>query len=165
MAHNASGRASDRMMMRLATLGPVGFLRPAPGSWGSAAALVMGAGLAFLSPRLLEIAALVVCILGTMAAGIYQRQTGRHDAGEVVIDEVAGQWIALLVVPLDWRWYVTAFLLFRIFDILKPGPVRMAEKLPGGVGVMADDIVAGVFAAVCLLIMQWGMNGQWGLAG
>ena len=55
--------------MTLATLGPVGFLRPAPGSWGSAAALVMGAGLAFLSPRLLEIAALVVCILGTMAAG------------------------------------------------------------------------------------------------
>ena len=100
MAHNASGRASDRMMMRLATLGPVGFLRPAPGSWGSVAALVMGAGLAFLSPRLLEIAALVVCILGTVAAGIYQRQTGRHDAGEVVIDEVAGQWIALLVVPL-----------------------------------------------------------------
>ena len=67
MAHNASGRASDRMMMRLATLGPVGFLRPAPGSWGSAAALVMGAGLAFLSPRLLEIAALVVCFLGTVA--------------------------------------------------------------------------------------------------
>ena len=59
--------------MTLATLGPVGFLRPAPGSWGSAAALVMGAGLAFLSPRLLETAALVVCILGTMAADIYQR--------------------------------------------------------------------------------------------
>jgi phosphatidylglycerophosphatase A len=83
----------------------------------------------------------------------------------VVIDEVAGQWIALLVVPLDWRWYLAAFLLFRVFDILKPGPVRMAEKLPGGVGVMADDIVAGVFAAVCLLIIQWGIGSQWGLAG
>ena len=160
-----ASRPSERRMMTLATLGPVGFLRPAPGSWGSAAALVMGAGLAFLSPRLLEIAALVVCILGTMAAGIYQRETGRHDAGEVVIDEVAGQWIALLVVPLDWRWYLAAFLLFRVFDILKPGPVRMAEKLPGGVGVMADDIVAGVFAAVCLLIIQWGIGGPWGLAG
>ena len=100
-----------------------------------------------------------------MATGIYQSETGRHDAGEVVIDEVAGQWIALLVVPLDWRWYLAAFLLFRVFDILKPGPVRMAEKLPGGVGVMADDIVAGVFAGVCLLIIQWGIGGQWGLAG
>ena len=160
-----ASRPSERRMVTLATLGPVGFLRPAPGSWGSAAALVMGAGLAFLSPRLLEIAALVVCILGTMAAGIYQRETGRHAAGEVVIDEVAGQWIALLVVPLDWRWYLAAFLLFRVFDILKPGPVRMAEKLPGGVGVMADDIVAGVFAAVCLLIIQWGIGGQWSLAG
>jgi phosphatidylglycerophosphatase A len=165
MAVRMAFRPSERRMMTLATLGPVGFLRPAPGSWGSAAALVMGAGLAFLSPRLLEVAALVVCILGTMAAGIYQRETGRHDAGEVVIDEVAGQWIALLVVPLDWRWYLAAFLLFRVFDILKPGPVRMAEKLPGGVGVMADDIVAGVFAAVCLLIIQWGIGSQWGLAG
>ena len=60
--------------------------------------------------------------------------------------------------PLDWRWYVLAFLLFRLFDIVKPGPVRMAENLPGGIGVMADDIVAGVLAAACLLLSRW-----WGI--
>ena len=150
--------AQDRALMILATLGPVGFLRPAPGSWGSAVAVVLAAILAMMSPWLLEIATLLVCLLGVLAAGRYQTVTSRHDAPEVVIDEVAGQWIALLAVPLDWRWYLLAFLLFRLFDIVKPGPVRMAENLPGGIGVMADDIVAGVLAAACLLLIRW-----WGI--
>lgn len=148
----------NRTLMMLATLGPVGFFKPAPGSWGSAAAVVLAAILAMLSPWLLEIATLLVCLLGVLAAGRYQTVTSRHDAPEVVIDEVAGQWIALLAVPLDWRWYLLAFLLFRLFDIVKPGPVRMAENLPGGIGVMADDIVAGVMAAACLLLIRW-----WGI--
>ena len=150
--------AQNRPLMMLATLGPVGFFKPAPGSWGSAAAVVLAAILAMLSPWLLEIATLLVCLLGVLAAGRYQTVTSRHDAPEVVIDEVAGQWIALLAVPLDWRWYLLAFLLFRLFDIVKPGPVRMAENLPGGIGVMADDIVAGVLAAACLLLIRW-----WGI--
>ena len=150
--------AQNRVLMMLATLGPVGFFKPAPGSWGSAAAVVLAAILAMLSPWLLEIATLLVCLLGVLAAGLYQTVTSRHDAPEVVIDEVAGQWIALLAVPLDWRWYLLAFLLFRLFDIVKPGPVRMAENLPGGIGVMADDIVAGVLAAACLLLIRW-----WGI--
>ena len=150
--------AQNRALMMLATLGPVGFFKPAPGSWGSAAAVVLAAILAMLSPWLLEIGTLLVCLLGVLAAGRYQTVTSRHDAPEVVIDEVAGQWIALLAVPLDWRWYLLAFLLFRLFDIVKPGPVRMAENLPGGIGVMADDIVAGVLAAACLLLIRW-----WGI--
>ena len=150
--------AQNRALMMLATLGPVGFFKPAPGSWGSAAAVVLAAILAMMSPRVLEIATLLVCLLGVLAAGRYQTVTSRHDAPEVVIDEVAGQWIALLAVPLDWRWYLLAFLLFRLFDIVKPGPVRMAENLPGGIGVMADDIVAGVLAAACLLLIRW-----WGI--
>ena len=148
----------NRALMMLATLGPVGFFKPAPGSWGSAAAVVLAAILAMLSPWLLEIATLLVCLLGVLAAGRYQTVTSRHDAPEVVIDELAGQWIALLAVPLYWRWYLLAFLLFRLFDIVKPGPVRMAENLPGGIGVMADDIVAGVLAAACLLLIRW-----WGI--
>ena len=151
-------QAQNRALMILATLGPVGFLQPAPGSWGSAVAVVLAAILAILSTWLLEIATLLVCLLGVLAAGRYQTVTSRHDAPEVVIDEVAGQWIALLAVPLDWRWYLLAFLLFRLFDILKPGPVRMAENLPGGIGVMADDIVAGMLAAACLLLIRW-----WGI--
>ena len=148
----------NRALMMLATLGLVGFFKPAPGSWGSAAAVVLAAILEMVSPWLLEIATLLVCLLGVLAAGRYQTVTSRHDAPEVVIDEVVGQWIALLAVPLDWRWYLLAFLLFRLFDIVKPEPVRMAENLPGGIGVMADDIVAGVMAAACLLLIGW-----WGI--
>ena len=147
-----------RLWMALATLGPVGHLRPAPGSWGSAAALVIAAGLASLSGWLLEAALVAVCIAGIRAADVYERVTGNKDASPVVIDEVAGQWIALLAVPLDWRWWLAAFVAFRVFDILKPGPVRLAERLPGGYGVMADDIVAGALAAAVLLVIQWGIS-------
>ena len=141
--------------MMLATLGPVGRLRPAPGSWGSAAAVLIAAALVPLGGPALEVATLVICVLGVRAADIYDRVTGSKDASDIVIDEVAGQWIALLVVPLDWRWWLAAFVAFRLFDILKPGPVRLAENLPGGYGVVADDIVAGTLAAVCLLALQW----------
>lgn len=108
----------------------------------------------------LELATLIVCVLGIRAATLYEAVTGRKDAKEIIIDEVAGQWIALLVVPLDWRWWLAAFCLFRLFDILKPGPVKMAEGFSGGLGVMADDIVAGVLAAVCLYLAQLAMVGM-----
>ena len=149
-----------RIWMILATLGPVGHMRPAPGSWGSAAALLSAAGLALIGDWSLELATLLVCILGVRAANSYELVTGRKDAKEIIIDEVAGQWIALLIVPLDWRWWLAAFCLFRLFDIAKPGPVRMAEGLPGGLGVMADDIVAGVLAAVCLYLAQLALTGM-----
>ncbi|MGB1872129.1 MAG: phosphatidylglycerophosphatase A [Candidatus Puniceispirillaceae bacterium] len=148
---------TGRAWMMLATLGPVGRFRPAPGSWGSAAAVLVAAGLVQLGGWALEIAALIVCVLGVRAADIYDRETGSKDASDIVIDEVAGQWITLLVVPFDWRWWIAAFVAFRLFDILKPGPVRLAERLPGGYGVMADDIVAGALAAACLLALQWAL--------
>ena len=152
--------AQNRLWMMLATLGPVGHLRPAPGTWGSAAALLPAAGLATIGGWSLEIGVLVVSVLGIRAATIFETVTGRKDAKEIIIDEVAGQWIALLVVPLDWRWWLAAFLMFRLFDIAKPGPVRMAERFPGGLGVMADDIVAGVLAAVCLYLLQLALTGM-----
>lgn len=148
---------TGRAWMMLATLGPVGRFRPAPGSWGSAAAVLVAAGLVQLGGWTLEIAALIVCVLGVRAADTYDRETGSKDASDIVIDEVAGQWITLLVVPFDWRWWIAAFVAFRLFDILKPGPVRLAERLPGGYGVMADDIVAGALAAACLLALQWAL--------
>ena len=139
----------------LATIGPVGKMRPAPGSWGSLFGVVTGFGLASLSSGLLEIAILLAIIFGTIAANHHQSETGSKDASEVVIDEVAGQWIALLVIPLDWRWALAAFVLFRLFDITKIGPIGMVEKWPGGVGVLADDVIAGVFAALSLWLAQW----------
>lgn len=151
-----------QLWINLATLGPVGRIRPAPGTWGSLAALLPAAGMAMAGDWLLEIAVVVACIIGVKAADIYEAHSGKKDASEVVIDELAGQWIALLVIPFDWRWWLTAFLLFRLFDIAKPGPVKMAERLPGGIGVMADDIVAGVLVAALLLVVQLLMTGAAG---
>jgi phosphatidylglycerophosphatase A len=92
---------------------------------------------------------------GIWACGVHARKVGLYDPSECVIDEVAGQWIALIPIALmgharDWRHYGLAFLLFRLFDIWKPWPISAAERLPGGLGVMMDDIVAG-FAAALLL--------------
>lgn len=136
----------------LATLGPIGHLRPAPGTIGSAVGVVSGYIIASYGAGILVAATLLVTIIGVSAADAYSQTTSRKDAPEVIIDEVAGQWIALIILPLDLWWFAAAFVLFRFFDITKIGPVGMAEQLSGGVGVMADDIVAGLLAALCL----WG---------
>ena len=89
---------------------------------------------------------------------VYGRDTGKKDASEVIIDEVAGMWSVLLVTPLTLEGYVAAFLAFRLFDITKPFPVNKAEAIPGGAGVMADDLVAGGIAGlVMLVLLQYGI--------
>jgi len=155
---NQFQRIEQRAWLAIATMGRIGKTRPAPGTLGSAAACLPAVGLAMAGGWVLEAATLIACIVGVKAANVYEAYSGEKDASEIVIDELAGQWIALLVVPLDWRWWVAAFLMFRVFDVAKPGPVKMAEALPGGIGVMADDIVAGVMAAACLIVMQWAFN-------
>jgi phosphatidylglycerophosphatase A len=93
------------------------------------------------------IAGIVLSIaLGVPAATIAARESGRHDPGFVVIDEVAGQWIALLGSPADWRHGLIALVLFRLFDITKPFPCRRLERLPGGWGIVFDDVAAGLYA-------------------
>ena len=136
----------------LATLGPIGHLCPAPGTIGSVVGVTTGYMIASHGAGILAAATLLVVVIGILAADAYNQTTGSKDAPEVIIDEVAGQWIALITLPLDLWWFAAAFVLFRFFDITKIAPVGMAEKLPGGVGVMADDIVAGLLAALCL----WG---------
>jgi len=146
------------LLQNLATLGPLGHLRPAPGTIGSLAALGTGYALASYSLGALVASILAVIILGVFAADCHSRITGKKDASEVIIDEVAGQWIPLVIIPLDPYWYLAAFLLFRFFDITKIGPVGLAEKLSGGVGVMADDIVAGFLTALVLWISAIAMG-------
>ena len=136
----------------LATLGPIGHLRPAPGTIGSAVGVVSGYMIASYGAEILAPATLLLTIIGILAADAYSQTTSRKDAPEIIIDEVAGQWIALIILPLDLWWFAAAFVLFRFFDITKIGPVGMAEQLSGGVGVMADDIIAGLLTALCL----WG---------
>jgi phosphatidylglycerophosphatase A len=147
----------------LATFFGAGLLKPAPGTWGSLAALVLWfayARLAHPAPHTL-LAALLVAIalsiaLGIPAATIAARESGRHDPGFVVIDEAAGQWIALLLSPADWRHALIALALFRVFDVLKPPPARQLERLPGGWGIVFDDLAAGLYAwGVASVLRLW----------
>ena len=141
---------ADKLLCNLATLGPIGHLRPAPGTIGSLVALGTGYLIASLSLGMLVAGILAVSILGTFAAERYGQRENKKDAPEVIIDEVTGQWIPLVIIPVEIEWYIAAFLLFRFFDISKIGPVGHAETLTGGVGVMADDLMAGILAALVL---------------
>jgi phosphatidylglycerophosphatase A len=149
----------DRLpfLAQLATLGPIGHLRPAPGTIGSLVAVISGYVIAGFGTGWLLLASALVSVVGIIAADHYGQATGRKDPGEVIIDEVAGQWLALCAAPHDMVWFFAGFILFRFFDILKPGPVRWAEKWPGGVGVMADDIIAGMLTALILWLASLGL--------
>jgi phosphatidylglycerophosphatase A len=125
----------------VASLGGIGFLRPAPGTWGSAAVLP----LALAGPSWCLACAVLLALLGLWAvARLPEREA---DPGWVVVDEGAGQLLALAAAPAGWPWVLAAFALFRLFDILKPGPVGWADRRKGALGVMLDDLVAGALAA------------------
>jgi phosphatidylglycerophosphatase A len=97
------------------------------------------------------LAGAVLLLPGAHASGAFARAAGREDPGQVVVDEVAGQWIVIAgATALNWKSWIAAFLLFRLFDIVKPPPVRQAESLPGGYGIMADDVAAGLYGALVL---------------
>jgi len=149
-----TGLPSSHPAALFATWFGTGLLPVAPGSWGSLAALpfawiiVTYAGAAGLL-----IAAVAVFAVGCWAAGRVERASGIKDPGFAVIDEVAGQWLTLVVVPLDPLFYLAGFLLFRLFDIWKPFPIRHIERnFHGGLGIMADDVAAALYAALVLLI-------------
>lgn len=155
----------DRILASIATLGPIGHL-PAPGTMGSLVAVVTGVGIAMNGGLgMLAIATLMVSIIGLTSASAHFRVTGIKDSGAVVIDEVAGQWLVLLAIPFTpdlssiyLIFVVAAFLLFRFFDIVKFGPVKMAEDLPGAAGVMADDVVAGALAGGVVIMIVAGLG-------
>ncbi len=148
----------------IATCLGCGKLSPAPGTWGSLAALPLAALPIWLAGAWgLVTALLIVILVGTLAAGRYAQAAGLKDPSEVVVDEVAGQWIALLPILFagraqEWLLWALAFLLFRGFDIAKPWPCRPLERLPGGLGIMADDLAAGLYAALILTAVIWGLG-------
>ncbi len=131
-----------------------GLLPEAPGSWGSLAALPFAWIIVTYAGALgLVIAAVAVFATGCWASGRVEQASGVKDAPFIVIDEVAGQWLTLVPAPLDPLFYLAGFLLFRLFDILKPFPIRRIERgFSGGIGIMADDIAAGIYAALVLVI-------------
>jgi phosphatidylglycerophosphatase A len=158
----------DYVALAVATCG-VGYIPIAPGTWGS----LVGVGLCFSlhyavvrtaleSARALRVgiqltAIAVIILLGIWAASKTERLLGRKDPGKVVVDEVAGQMIALLPITIFGRpwngWVIVSFILFRFFDIVKPYPARQLEGLHGGRGIMADDLIAGIYAAAITAIL------------
>jgi phosphatidylglycerophosphatase A len=173
----------DYVALAIATCG-VGYLPLAPGTWGSlvgigvyclvrVAAMKLffsaGAGRNFTLLHVyygviaIELVAIfAISLAGPWAASRTEKLSGRKDPGKVVIDEVAGQFIALIPVPFvlgaAWWTAILAFILFRFFDIVKPYPARRLESLEAGLGIMADDIVAGVYAAIVValaVVISW----------
>jgi phosphatidylglycerophosphatase A len=132
-----------------------GLLPKVPGTWGSAAALPFAALIQWSwGNGGLAVGAVLVFIVGTVAAGPFARAAGIKDPGAIVVDEVAAQWAVLTTVPLDPVLYALSFLLFRVADIAKPWPASWCDKrLAGGFGVMADDMVAGLYAAAALFVL------------
>lgn len=144
----------------IATCGGVGRLPLAPGTWGSLAALPFAWLIAAeWGPVGLGFAALVALLAGIWAAGEIETRSGLKDPGHIVIDEVAGQWLALAPVAPDPIVYLVGFLAFRLFDIVKPWPARLVERrLPGGAGVMLDDMVAGLYAGIVTYLVARAME-------
>jgi phosphatidylglycerophosphatase A len=138
----------------LATGCGIGLLPWAPGSWGSLAALLCAWAIcALFGPAALAAAAILVFAAGCWAAATLARASLHQDPGFIVIDEVAAQFLVLVAAPLDWRAYLAAFLLFRLFDIAKPWPARAIERrVAGGLGIMLDDVAAALYAILLLLI-------------
>lgn len=140
-----------------------GFGRPGPGTWASVATSLLWYGLAHFAnptslPAIAAITAVGVTLIGIPAATRVARALGKEDPSQVVIDEVAGQMVAFIYVPLHWHNILAALILFRAFDITKPFPIRRLEHLPEGTGIMLDDVGAGLYAlAVMQLLLHFGV--------
>jgi phosphatidylglycerophosphatase A len=162
---NALSQNADSMDQRtptwatlIATFFGIGYLKPGPGTWASGVTTLFWAVLAHaLAPSLRTPAAIIlaflITLIGIPAATQVARGLGKKDPQFVVIDEVAGQLIALIAVPLAWKSCLAAFILFRVFDILKPPPVRQLEALPEGTGIVLDDIAAGMYALIAVQLL------------
>ena len=146
-----SRSALDYAALAIATFG-VGYLPLIPGTFGSMAGVVVFLLLRSWPLQLLFIP--IIVVLGIWAATRTEKLSGKKDPGKVVVDEVAGQMISLMPLPFlapdgPWLvWVIVSFNLFRLFDIFKPYPARRFEAFPGGFGIMADDLVAGVYGAI-----------------
>jgi phosphatidylglycerophosphatase A len=172
-------RRKPRISLAIATAFGLGYLPKAPGTWGSLGGVAIALGMHWIGwrrmlPNLDLVPAanfwtigllpgaveyfvvLVIAILGVYVAGQAAKYANKKDPQFVVVDEVSGQLIAYFspFTVLNWKSFLLGFILFRVFDIWKPFPARQAESLPGGVGIMADDWIAGIYAALGLWIAR-----------
>jgi phosphatidylglycerophosphatase A len=143
-------RISSVVAQVIASFFYVGYVPIIPGTFGSMATFALYFGLIRFSHLTYIVATLLVIVLGIWAAGRMEKESKIIDPSFVVIDEVAGQLITLFLIPISWEFLLTGFVLFRIFDIVKPFPARQAEQLPGGFGIMLDDVLVGIYANLVL---------------
>lgn len=123
----------------------------APGTAGTVMALILYLPLSMLPLTVYLLAVLLAALLGIWLCGITARDLGVHDHGGIVWDEFVGFWITMVAAPPGWAWIALGFLLFRLLDILKPWPIKWADaRVEGGLGIMLDDVLAGIMAALCI---------------
>ncbi len=146
----------------VATFFGAGRMKPGPGTWGSLATIAVWALLShwlpagWVVPANMGLALLAIAV-GIPAATLVARASGLKDPQFVVIDETAGQLITLIGAPLAWKSFLAGFILFRVFDIVKPPPVRQLERLPEGAGIVVDDVAAGLYSLVGMqLLLHFG---------
>lgn len=164
----ASGTSSGQQKAPLwatlvATFFGTGRFKPGPGTWGSLATVILWASASSLIPVTARtwatiVAAAIVTLIGIPAATLVARAAASKDPQFVVIDEVAGQLVTLIAIPLAWKTFLAGFILFRVFDMWKPSPIRRLERLPEGMGIVLDDLAAGVYAVIVMhLLLHFGL--------
>jgi phosphatidylglycerophosphatase A len=140
----------------VATVFGIGYVPFAPGTFGSAAGLAVFAAVRAAGGPVVEALTIVlVFLVGAWAATAAETHFGHIDPGPVVIDEVLGMLVTLAFLPVSVTGALVGFVLFRVFDVIKPPPCNSLEALPGGWGVMSDDLMAGVYACVCVRLLAW----------
>lgn len=153
LAPSAQGSLVRFAALTIATGAGAGYIPFAPGTFGSAAGLMLYGALRVCGQPWLDLVAIpVIYLTGVWAASMAERHFGHDDPGPVVIDEILGMLLTLLWLPVGWTGAFVGFVLFRIFDVAKPPPCRRAEGLPRGWGVMSDDVLAGLYAHVALRV-------------
>ena len=155
---NVAPTPAPRWATLVATFFGAGRLRPGPGTWGSLAAMLLWWLLASHIPASVHVPSILALIaastaIGIPAATLEARGCGEKDPSHVVIDEVAGQLVTLIACPILWKPLLAGFILFRAFDIVKPPPIRRLEKLPEGMGIVVDDLGAGVYGLIVLQLL------------
>ena len=163
---NATTTAAPLWATLVATYFGAGRLKPGPGTWGSLATMLTWRALSHFLPAMWVLPtnillAIVAVAIGIPAATRVARASHTKDPQFVVIDETAGQLITLIGAPLAWKSFLAGFILFRVFDIVKPPPVRQLERLPEGTGIVVDDVAAGIYGLVVLqILLHFGLLGH-----
>ena len=150
--HHRSEKWLDRIAIFIATGGYCGYIGPVPGTNGSIVGLILFLPVATCSIACKLALVSLLCVIGFWASSRAERIINIKDAGEIVIDEIAGMWIAVLFLPYNMWYLFGAFILFRILDITKPFPAGKSQSIKGGPGIMIDDIIVGVYTTILLSV-------------